>query len=176
MVLTTGRSRHARPIHRAVTAALLAGALLSVSSSADAQTISSQSTRSQIGFTGGASIDPEQGFVGVFWRTPEIGGRFHLRPGIEGGFGSDLRLATINIDFLARFPLGASGWEFVQGGGPAIVIARFDAFGRRETELGAGGSYIIGFAHDSGFLGEFRIGGGGNVPSLKMAAGFAIGF
>jgi hypothetical protein len=155
---------------------LVALAGLAVSSPANAQTITTQSQRSQIGFTGGVSIDPEQGFVGVFWRTPEIGGRFHLRPGIEGGFGDDLRLATVNVDFIARFPLGASGWEFIQGGGPAIVIAKFDLFGRSETDVGAGGSYVLGFAHDSGFLGEFRIGGGGNVPTLKLTAGFALGF
>jgi hypothetical protein len=155
---------------------LVALAGLALSSPANAQTITTQSQRSQIGFTGGVSIDPEQGFVGVFWRTPEIGGRFHLRPGIEGGFGDDLRLATVNVDFIARFPLGASGWEFIQGGGPAIVIAKFDFFGRSETDVGAGGSYVLGFAHDSGFLGEFRIGGGGNVPTLKLTAGFALGF
>ncbi|HUE85203.1 MAG TPA: hypothetical protein VMO26_03925 [Vicinamibacterales bacterium] len=149
---------------------------LALSSAANAQTITTQSQRSQIGFTGGLSIDPEQGVVGVFWRTPEIGGRFHLRPGIDGGFSESLRLATVNIDFIARFPLGTSGWDFIQGGGPAIVIARFDVFGRSLTDVGAGGSYIIGFAHDNGFLGEFRIGGGGNVPSLKLAAGYAIGF
>jgi hypothetical protein len=155
---------------------VVALAALAVSSPANAQTITTQSQRSQIGFTGGVSIDPEQGFVGVFWRTPEIGGRFHLRPGIEGGFSDDLRLATVNVDFIARFPLGASGWEFIQGGGPAIVIAKFDFFGRSETDVGAGGSYVLGFAHDSGFLGEFRIGGGGNVPTLKLSAGFALGF
>ena len=157
-------------------AALIAMAWVVLCSTANAQTITTQSQRSQVGFTGGLSIDPEQAFVGVFWRSPEIGGRFHLRPGIDGGFGSELRLATVNIDFLARFPLGTSGWDFVQGGGPAIVIARFDGVGGGRTDVGAGGSYIIGFAHDSGFLGEFRIGGGGNVPSLKLGAGFAIAF
>lgn len=155
-------------------AVVLAG--LALSSAASAQTISTQSQQSQVGFTGGFSIDPEQGFVGVFWRTPEIGGRFHLRPGVEGGFSDNLRLATINIDFIARFPIGASGWEFIQGGGPAIVIAQFDGFGQRVRDVGAGGSYIVGFGHDSGFLGEFRIGGGGNVPSLKLTAGYALGF
>jgi hypothetical protein len=147
------------------------------SSEAIAQTVSMQTTRSQIGFVGGASIDPEQAFAGVFWETPEIGNRFHLRPGIDGGFGSDVSLATINVDFIAKFRLGSSGWKFIQGGGPAIVIAKFDtANGERGTDVGAGGSYIIGFAHDSGFLGEFRIGAGGNVPSLKLAAGFGILF
>jgi hypothetical protein len=156
--------------------AILAVSLLALSTTASAQTISVQSSRSQIGFIGGASIDPEQGFVGVFWRSPEIGGRFHLRPGIDGGFGNDVRIGTINIDFIARFRLGASGWDLVQGGGPTIAILKFSSSGSDDTELTAGGSYIIGFAHDSGFLTEFRIGGGGNVPSLKIGAGFAFGF
>jgi len=169
MVLTTGRFR------LSCLAAVL-GALTVMSSPANAQTISMQTARMQVGFTGGVSIDPEQGFAGVFWRSPEIGGRFHLRPGLEGGFGDNLRLATINVDFIARFPIGSSGWDFVQGGGPTIVVTRFDAFGDYQTDLSAGGSYIIGFGHDSGFLAEFRIGGGGNVPSLKMTAGWALAF
>jgi hypothetical protein len=84
-----------------------------------------------------------------------------------------LRIATINIDFIARFPIGTSGWNFVQGGGPTIVITRIPDLDLSDT--GAGGSYIIGFSHDDGFFGEFRI-GGGNVPSLKMGAGYAIRF
>ena len=107
----------------------------------------------------------------MFWQTPPIANRFHFRPGIDGGFGNDLRLATINIDFIARFPLGASGWELVQGGGPVIVLTKFDGFDGTDTS--AGGSYIFGFAHRSGFFGEFRI-GGGNTPSLKMGAGYGI--
>ena len=144
-----------------------------LSSAAHAQTVSMQSARSQVGFQGGLSIDPDQAFVGVFWQTPEIGGRFHLRPGIDGGFGNNLRVATLNIDFIARFPLGASGWELIQGGGPSIVITKVDGFD--DTDLGAGGSYIIGFAHDSGLFGEFRI-GGGSVPNLKIGAGYALRF
>jgi len=151
--------------------------LLATASETNAQTVSVQTSRSRIGFVGGVSIDPEQVFVGVFWETPEIGNRFHLRPGIDGGFGSDVSLATISVDFIAKFPLGSSGWKFIQGGGPAIVIVKFDTSnGTRGTDIGAGGSYIIGFAHDSGFLAEFRVGGGGNVPSLKLAAGYAIRF
>jgi hypothetical protein len=128
-----------------------------------------------VGFTGGGSIDPEQLVVGVFWRSPEIGGRFHLRPGLEGGFGGDVRVATINIDFLARFPLGGSGWDFIQGGGPAVVITRADIGARSLSDVGAGGSYVFGFAHDRGFVGEFRI-GGGNTPNLKLTAGYALAF
>lgn len=152
---------------------LAALALICLSSVTHAQTISVQSTQSQVGFQGGASIDPEQMFVGVFWQSPPLASRFHLRPGIDGGFSDNLRIATINIDFIVRFPLGGSGWTLIQGGGPVIAITKIEDFDDSETS--AGGSYIFGFGHDSGFFGEFRI-GGGNVPVLKMGAGWAIRF
>jgi len=157
----------------AVRTLMALAALMLLSSAAFAQTVSVSSNQSQVGFQGGVSIDPEQVFAGVFWQSPPIGGRFHLRPGIDGGFGNDLRLATFNIDFVARFPLGTSGWTLIQGGGPVIVLIKFDGF--EGTETNAGGSYIFGFAHDGGFFGEFRI-GGGSVPNLKMGAGWAIRF
>lgn len=131
--------------------------------------------QSAVGFQGGASIDPEQGFVGVFWQSPDIAGRFRIRPGIDGGFGSDVRIATIDIDFLYVFPLGQSGWRLIQGGGPVIAITRLD-FGTDQTltDTSAGASYVFGFQHDSGFFTEFRGAGGGNVPSLKFGAGWML--
>ena len=150
---------------------IFCAALVLVPALAEAQPPIRPSSQSSVGFQGGVSIDPEQAFAGVFWETPQIGGRFSLRPGVDGGFGSDLRLATINIDFIARFPIGNSGWSFVQGGGPTIVITKIPDLD--VTDTSAGGSYIIGFAHDGGFFGEFRI-GGGSVPNLKMGAGWAV--
>lgn len=158
--------------HYVLRAAFALVTWFAMSSRADAQ-IAIRPSEALVGFQGGASIDPEQVFVGVFWQTPAIGQRIHLRPGIDGGFGNDLRVATINIDFIARFPLGASGWTLIQGGGPVIAITKVQGF--EGTDTSAGGSYLIGFAHDSGFFGEFRI-GGGNTPSLKMGAGYAIAF
>ena len=153
---------------------LAAAVFVVLGSAAHAQTVNLQPPRQNtVGFLGGASFDPEQVYVGVFWQSPAIANRLHIRPGIDGGFGNDLRLATFNIDFIARFPLGNSGWELIQGGGPVIVLTKFEDFD--ETETSAGGSYIFGFAHRSGFFGEFRI-GGGNVPSLKMGAGYGLKF
>lgn len=159
---------HLRPL-RLISSAVF---VLALSSAAEAQ-VSIQAPQSLVGFQGGASIDPEQGFIGVFWQSPAIGNRLHLRPGIDGGFGGDLRVATINIDFIARFSLGTSGWDLIQGGGPVIALTKIDGF--EGTDVSAGGSYVIGFAHDSGFFSEFRI-GGGNSPSLKMGAGWGIKF
>jgi hypothetical protein len=134
----------------------------------------SATAQSSISFSGGASIDPEQVYAGVAWQSPDIGGRFRVRPGIDGGFGDGLRLANINIDFIVKFPLGNSGWSLIQGGGPVISIARYSDFEDAGSELHAGGSYLFGFAHDNGFFGEFRVGGGGFVPSLKMGVGWAV--
>lgn len=135
----------------------------------------SAAAQSSIGFIGGGSIDPEQVYAGVSWTSPDIGGRFHLRPGIDGGFGDGLRLANINIDLLVKFPLGASGWSLLQGGGPTISVSKFTGdFEDEPSELHAGGSYLFGFQHDNGFFAEFRIGGGGFVPSLKIGAGWNV--
>ncbi len=130
--------------------------------------------QSSISFSGGASIDPEQVYAGVAWQSPDIGGRFRVRPGIDGGFGDGLRLANINIDFIVKFPLGTSAWSLIQGGGPVISIVTLSDFDDAPLELNAGGSYVFGFAHQNGFFGEFRVGGGGFVPALKMGVGWAV--
>jgi len=153
--------------------AYVAALALFLGSTARAQTVAIQTPKSAVGFHGGATIDPEQVYVGVFWQTPPIANRFHLRPGIDGGFGNDLRLAAINIDFIARFPLGNTGWDLIQGGGPVIVLTKVNGF--EGTETSGGGSYLLGFQHRSGFFSEFRI-GGGSTPNLKMGAGYLLKF
>lgn len=131
--------------------------------------------QSSINFNGGVSIDPEQVYAGVSWESADIGGRFRIRPGIDGGFGDGLRLATINLDLIVKFPLGRSAWTLVQGGGPVISIAQLTGgFEDAPRELRAGGSYLFGFQHDNGFFTEFRVGGGGFVPQLKIGVGWAV--
>jgi hypothetical protein len=154
--------------------AMLLCVLLSSPAAAQSQpTIQRAGAEASVGFQGGVSIDPEQGFVGVFWESPQLGGRFSLRPGIDGGFGSDLRLATINIDFMARFPLGNSPWSLVSGGGPIIAFAKIPDLDASETSAGFG--YLFGFAHDSGFFADFRL-GSGDVPTLKIGAGYRLSY
>jgi hypothetical protein len=128
-----------------------------------------------IGFTGGGSIDPEQVFAGVFYQTPDIGGRFRIRSGLDGGWGEGLRLGTINVDFVYLLPLGNGPWKFLTGGGPTVVFTRYadELYSELGTEWSAGGSYLLGFAHDAGFFTEFRL-GGGNVPALKFGVGYAV--
>ena len=131
--------------------------------------------QSSIGFSGGASIDPKQVYAGVAWESPDIGGRFRLRPGIDGGFGDGLRLGTINLDLIVKFPLGQTGWSLIQGGGPTITISKFTGeFEAASREIHAGGSYLFGFQNDNGFFAEFRVGGGNYVPQLKIGVGWTV--
>ena len=148
--------------------AVAAGLTIALAAPAHAQ--------ASINFSGGASIDPEQGYVGVAWESPDLGGRFRVRPGIDGGFGSGLRTGAINFDLIVRIPLGQSPWALIQGGGPTITITKYSdsALQGMDDELHAGGTYLFGFTHDSGFSVEFRVGGGGYVPGLKIGAGFAV--
>jgi hypothetical protein len=133
------------------------------------------SAQSSINFNGGASIDPTQVYAGVSWESPDIGGRFRIRPGIDGGVGDGIRLGTINLDLMVKFPLGASGWTLLQGGGPVISFAKYrEPFEDAPLEVHAGGSYMFGFQHDSGFFTEFRVGGGGFVPQLKIGVGWSV--
>jgi len=137
--------------------------------------LAQSSSHPAINFTGGGSIDPEQVYAGVSWESPDIGGRFRIRPGIDGGFGDGLRLGNINIDLIAKFQLGTSGWSLIQGGGPTIVIVKYTGqFEDTPQELHAGGSYLFGFQHDKGFFAEFRVGGGNFVPQLKMGVGWSV--
>lgn len=162
MVITSGQ--------RLVLAAVFAACFISLAPAA-------ARAQSSIGFTGGGSIDPEQFYAGVYWESPTLGGSFRLRPGIDGGFGDNLRLGTINIDLIAKFPLGQTGWSLIQGGGPVITITNFTGeLEGYDQELHAGGSYLFGFQHDKGFFTEFRVGGGSYVPQLKIGVGFAYQF
>ena len=154
--------------HRWACAAVFSASLLAIA-------VAPAAAQSSIRFNGGASIDPEQAYAGVAWESPDIGGRFHLRPGIDGGFGDGLRLGTINIDLIIKFPLGTSAWSLIQGGGPTIIVAKFTGdFEDAPRELHAGGSYLFGFQHTNGFFTEFRVGGGSFVPQLKLGVGWAV--
>jgi hypothetical protein len=122
-----------------------------------------------IGFQGGVTIDPEQVFVGTHFETAELFRNFRFRPAIDGSFGNDFSLATINIEFLYHIEVGRSGWSMFQGGGPAVVLLRQ----HDDTSVHAGSFFTFGFAHESGFFTEFKY-GGGTYPTLKFGAGYTV--
>jgi hypothetical protein len=131
-----------------------------------------------VGFVGGGTVDPEMFYVGTFFEAPPIGQRVHLRPGVDGLWGSDLKIASINIDVVYRVDTG-SGWQFYTGGGPAILIIRVDEGSvvevrdhRVEDDVTGGLVGVLGFAHTNGFMAEFKFGRARGGPSLRFGAGF----
>jgi hypothetical protein len=121
-----------------------------------------------IGFQGGVSVDPEQGFFGTHFETGELFQNFRFRPGLDGGFGGNFSLAALNVEFLYHFDIGRS-WSVYQGGGPAVVFLRQSG----ETSTHAGSFYTFGFAHENGFFTDFKL-GYGTVPTLKFGVGFTV--
>ena len=125
-----------------------------------------------IGFQAGATIDPNQFFVGTHFETGELMPGLRFRPGIDGGFSSNYSLASINIEFVYNIPL-KSGWALYQGAGPAIVLERRTVGTLHDTSTHAGTFLTFGFAHENGFFTEFKL-GGGNSPHLKFGVGYTI--
>jgi hypothetical protein len=121
-----------------------------------------------IGFQGGVTVDPEQTFFGTHYETGEIVQNFRFRPGIDGSFGGDFSLATLNFEFLYHFPIGRT-WSIYQGGGPAVIFVRQND----HTSTHAGSFYTFGFAHENGFFTDFKL-GTGNSPTLKFGVGFTV--
>lgn len=122
-----------------------------------------------VGFHGGATIDPEQFFVGSHFETPELVPRLHVRPGVDGAFGSGVTIASIDIDFLYKYDIGPN-WNIYQGGGPAIHVLR--AGDPPENDVTGGLTGIFGFGHASGFFAEFRVAAAG--ANLKLGIGFTL--
>lgn len=128
--------------------------------------------QSAIGFHGGVAIDPEQVYGGVYYMTGDIGRGIHLRPGIDGAAGEDLRIGTIDLDAIYGYPLSGNGWTLLAGGGPSIVVTRIAGVpDYRDTSVGF--HSIFGFGHESGFFVEARL-GSGMAQRFKLGIGWAV--
>src|SRR5262245_27927533 len=77
------------------------------------------------GLHGGATIDPDQGFVGMHFISNPLSGNFRVHPGADVGFGDSITLASFHIDFAQWFDLNPR-WNLYFGGGPAVHVYRFD--------------------------------------------------
>lgn len=142
--------------------------LVTVASAAVLLLINGRAEAQGIGFQVGVSVDPEQGFFGTHFETPELFQNFRFRPGIDGGFGGDFSLAALNIEFLYHFAIGRS-WSVYQGGGPAVVFLRQN----EQTSTHGGSFYTFGFAHENGFFTDFKL-GYGTVPTVKFGVGYTV--
>jgi hypothetical protein len=120
------------------------------------------------GVQGGVSIDPDQAYIGGHIETQPLVDRVRFRPGLDIGFGDDLTLFAINLDFTYSFTANRP-WNLYAGGGPAINVFDFDGGG--ETE--AGFNFIVGAKHRDGLFFEMKI-GAMDSPDLKFGVGYTF--
>lgn len=131
-----------------------------------------------IGFQGGLTVNPEQVYVGTHMELPLGSDQLVLRPAVDGGFGSGLRVAAIGAELQYRIELGNSGWRLSQGFGPGVYIARLDSALRDEDvrDFSGAWTYAFGLVHEGGFFTELKGGGsrGFAIPTVRIGAGFTI--
>ena len=120
------------------------------------------------GVRGGVSVDPEQAYVGAHVETAPLVDRLRFRPNVEVGFGNDVTLTSINLEFTYAFA-SRRPWHSYAGAGPAINFA--SANGNSDTA--AGFNFLFGVERRDGLFFEGKL-GVGDSPTLKFGVGYTF--
>jgi hypothetical protein len=118
------------------------------------------------GVRAGASVDPDQFYVGGHYETRALVERLHFKPNLEVGFGDDVTAIGINLEFVYKFPLRAP-WTLYAGGGPALNIYSFDD----DSESDGGVNALFGAQTTQGLFFEVKV-GAINSPDVKFGVGY----
>jgi hypothetical protein len=118
------------------------------------------------GVRAGASVDPDQFYVGGHYETRALVERLHFKPNLEVGFGDDVTAIGINLEFVYKFPLRAP-WTLYAGGGPALNIYSFDD----DSETDGGVNALFGAQTTQGLFFEVKV-GAINSPDVKFGVGY----
>ena len=122
------------------------------------------------GLRAGVSIDPDQVYLGGHLETEPLIERLVFRPNAEIGFGDDVTLVAVNLEFVWKFPARQSPWAFYAGGGPAINFYQFEGSG---DDAEPGFNFLVGLENPRGLFFEFKI-GGGDSPDFKFGVGVSF--
>ena len=118
------------------------------------------------GLRGGISVDPDQFYIGGHIETGPLVDRLHFRPNLEVGFGDDLTLLAVNMEFVYKFSTRKPMNVYV-GGGPALNIFMADS----DSDTEAGFNFLVGMETSKGLFFEFKI-GAMDSPELKFGVGY----
>jgi hypothetical protein len=133
-----------------------------------ALTIAPAQAQTRAGVQGGASLEPDQAYVGSHLVTPPLLENLRLRPSVDVGFGDHLTLVAFNFEFLYTF-LSRPLWSAYAGAGPAINYYNFD--GGSDTE--GGFNILFGAQHRDGLFLEMKV-GMMESPDLKFGVGYTF--
>ena len=122
-----------------------------------------------VGVRAGLSASPDQFYVGMHYQTQPLVDRLHFRPNAEIGFGDDVTLVALNVEFAYKIPLQRTEWGLYLGAGPALNL--FHTTG--DTNPEGGFNFLVGLEHRRGLFTEFKV-GALDSPSVKFCVGYAF--
>ena len=118
------------------------------------------------GVRAGASIDPDQFYLGGHYETRPLAEQLYFRPNVEVGFGDDLTAIGMNLEFVYKIPVDGP-WSLYAGAGPALNIYSFND----ESETDGGLNVLFGAETSNGLFFEFKV-GAIDSPDLKFGVGY----
>jgi hypothetical protein len=122
----------------------------------------------------GASLDPDQFYLGGHAEMGPLIERLWFRPNLEVGVGDNRTLVAFNGEFTYWFPLEQNEWSAYVGAGPALNIINFDnPAGDSETDAEGGFNILLGLAHSGGLFTELKV-GALDSPDLKFGVGYTF--
>lgn len=118
------------------------------------------------GVRAGASVDPDQFYVGGHYETRALVDRLHFKPNVEVGFGDDITTVGLNLEFVYKVPIDGP-WTLYAGGGPALNITSFDD----DSTTDGGVNALFGVETTTGLFFELKVGAIGS-PDVKFGVGY----
>jgi len=127
------------------------------------------------GLRAGASLDPDQFYLGGHVEMGPLIERLWFRPNLEVGIGSNRTLVAFNGEFAYWIPLDRNEWSVYVGAGPALNLIRLDEdqFGDRGTEAEGGFNILLGLGHNDGLFTELKV-GALRSPEVKFGVGYTF--
>jgi hypothetical protein len=124
------------------------------------------------GVRAGASVEPDQFYVGGHYESNALVNRLYFKPNAELGFGDNVTTFALNFEFLYKFPV-ARPWTLYAGGGPALNIYSFDRdrFGDDNSDARGGLNLLFGAETSRGLFFEMKV-GAIDSPDLKFGVGY----
>lgn len=122
------------------------------------------------GVRAGASVDPDQFYLGGHFESGPIVNQLHFKPNVEVGFGDNLTHFGINLEFVYKFPVNPL-WKLYAGAGPAINIYSVDEVDDTFTEGGL--NFLFGAETTRGLFFELKL-GALDSPDVKFGVGWTF--
>jgi hypothetical protein len=120
------------------------------------------------GVRAGASVDPDQFYLGGHYETRPLVEQLYFRPNVEVGFGDDITAVGMNLEFVYKIPIDGP-WNLYAGGGPALNIYSFND----ESETDGGLNVLFGAETSNGLFFEVKL-GAIDSPDLKFGVGYTF--